>query len=247
LCELNHLREKAKNRRPFGRLLCRCDHRMAQYAFALAYGKTLPRDRQEMIARERRERQARPVWRDPHGLFNLACGRYVEVRAKVEACRVDDVARLVRCLRNEFAEILGRIGRDADAELLLKLAGERLRRAFAWLDLAARLHEGRRAALSHQQHAAGAVDNQTGSDADGGQVGVGHGFPWSIHLGCGHSLAEAGVKKGTARTPSLTLLTGRKAVERQLQPVVLPHVSHFMHVPFRTSVKFMHSPHISPS
>ena len=30
-------------------------------------------------------------------------------------------------------------------------------------------------------------------------------------------------------------------------PVVLPHVSHFMHVPFRTSVKFPHSPHISPS
>lgn len=30
-------------------------------------------------------------------------------------------------------------------------------------------------------------------------------------------------------------------------PVVLPHVSHFMQVPFRTSVKFMHSPHISPS
>src|SRR3981081_1387650 len=30
-------------------------------------------------------------------------------------------------------------------------------------------------------------------------------------------------------------------------PVVLPHVSHFMHVPFRTSVKLPHSPHISPS
>ena len=30
-------------------------------------------------------------------------------------------------------------------------------------------------------------------------------------------------------------------------PVVLPHVSHFMQVPFRTSVKFAHSPHISPS
>jgi len=30
-------------------------------------------------------------------------------------------------------------------------------------------------------------------------------------------------------------------------PVVLPHVSHFMQVPFRTSVKFPHSPHISPS
>jgi hypothetical protein len=30
-------------------------------------------------------------------------------------------------------------------------------------------------------------------------------------------------------------------------PVVLPHVSHFMHVPFRTSVKFPHSPQASPS
>jgi hypothetical protein len=30
-------------------------------------------------------------------------------------------------------------------------------------------------------------------------------------------------------------------------PVVLPHVSHFKHVPFRTSVKFKHSEHISPS
>src|SRR5579859_1213892 len=30
-------------------------------------------------------------------------------------------------------------------------------------------------------------------------------------------------------------------------PVVLPHVSHFMQVPFRTSVKFPHSEHISPS
>lgn len=30
-------------------------------------------------------------------------------------------------------------------------------------------------------------------------------------------------------------------------PVVLPHVSHFMQVPLRTSVKFMHSPQASPS
>jgi hypothetical protein len=33
----------------------------------------------------------------------------------------------------------------------------------------------------------------------------------------------------------------------QLHPVVDPQVSHFKHVPFRTSVKFMHSVHISPS
>ena len=30
-------------------------------------------------------------------------------------------------------------------------------------------------------------------------------------------------------------------------PVVLPHVSHFMQVPFRTSVKLPHSPQASPS
>jgi hypothetical protein len=30
-------------------------------------------------------------------------------------------------------------------------------------------------------------------------------------------------------------------------PVVAPQVSHFMQVPFRTSVKFPHSEHISPS
>jgi hypothetical protein len=30
-------------------------------------------------------------------------------------------------------------------------------------------------------------------------------------------------------------------------PVVPPHESHFMQVPFRTSVKFPHSPHASPS
>ena len=34
---------------------------------------------------------------------------------------------------------------------------------------------------------------------------------------------------------------------RQLQPVVDRHVSHFMQVPLRTSVKFMHSGHASPS
>jgi hypothetical protein len=33
----------------------------------------------------------------------------------------------------------------------------------------------------------------------------------------------------------------------QLHPLVLPHVSHFMHVPLRSSVKFPHSPQLSPS
>jgi hypothetical protein len=35
--------------------------------------------------------------------------------------------------------------------------------------------------------------------------------------------------------------------EPQLHPVVDPQVSHFKHVPFRTSVKFAHSGQDSPS
>lgn len=35
--------------------------------------------------------------------------------------------------------------------------------------------------------------------------------------------------------------------DTQEQPVVLPHVLHFMHVPFRTKVKFPHSLQESPS
>ena len=31
------------------------------------------------------------------------------------------------------------------------------------------------------------------------------------------------------------------------QPLVPPHVSHFIHVPLRTNVKFPHSLHASPS
>jgi hypothetical protein len=46
-------------------------------------------------------------------------------------------------------------------------------------------------------------------------------------------------------------LNQRKALfgggRRQLHAVVLPHVSHFMQVPLRTSVKFPQSPRISPS
>src|SRR5262245_32250848 len=97
----------------------------------------LSRDRQEMVARERRKRQARAIGRDPYGFLDLARGRYVEVGAKVEARGIDDVVRLVRGLRCEFAKILRRVGRDADAELLFELASERLHRAFMRLDLAA--------------------------------------------------------------------------------------------------------------
>jgi hypothetical protein len=38
-----------------------------------------------------------------------------------------------------------------------------------------------------------------------------------------------------------------RAFKLHEHPVVDPHVSHFMQVPFRTKVKFPHSEHISPS
>ena len=40
---------------------------------------------------------------------------------------------------------------------------------------------------------------------------------------------------------------GHDALMDHEHPVVLPHVSHFMQVPLRTSVKLPHSPHGSPS
>jgi hypothetical protein len=51
-------------------------------------------------------------------------------------------------------------------------------------------------------------------------------------------------------TDGRLVLDGRRHkrfAQPQLHPVVLPHVSHFKHVPFRTNVKFPHSPHASPS
>jgi hypothetical protein len=44
-----------------------------------------------------------------------------------------------------------------------------------------------------------------------------------------------------------TFVVSALTVDRQLHPVVPPHVLHFKHVPFRTSVKFPHSPQASPS
>jgi dGTPase len=43
------------------------------------------------------------------------------------------------------------------------------------------------------------------------------------------------------------LIRGSLYAAAHEHPVVAPHVSHFMQVPFRTKVKFPHSPHISPS
>ena len=43
------------------------------------------------------------------------------------------------------------------------------------------------------------------------------------------------------------LSPGHDEAEAHEHPVVLPHVSHFMQVPLRTSVKLPHSPQASPS
>jgi len=53
-------------------------------------------------------------------------------------------------------------------------------------------------------------------------------------------------KEGAAERPPLQQSNFARGW-RYEHPVVLPHVSHFMQVPFRTSVKFMHSGHASPS
>lgn len=45
--------------------------------------------------------------------------------------------------------------------------------------------------------------------------------------------------------PNVHLISQQR--RSQLQPVVAPHVLHFKHVPLRTSVKFPHSPHESPT
>ena len=47
--------------------------------------------------------------------------------------------------------------------------------------------------------------------------------------------------------PDLRMLDQVRLVDVYEHPVVLPHVSHFMQVPLRTSVKLPHSPQLSPS
>jgi hypothetical protein len=59
-------------------------------------------------------------------------------------------------------------------------------------------------------------------------------------------------RKKAALRPPFEVVDGRvkpghDESENYEHPVVEPHVSHFRHVPLRTSVKFPHSPHISPS
>ena len=48
-------------------------------------------------------------------------------------------------------------------------------------------------------------------------------------------------------TTRYSLFAIRYSQLAQLHPVVLPHVSHFKHVPFRTRVKLAHSGQLSPT
>ena len=87
-------------------------------------------------------------------------------------------------------------------------------------------------------------------------------FPWrAVMPADARSLGALGVTGGLA-TPAMAVrlrVPGFPFVERGLRafhvfgafahehPVVDPHVSHFMQVPLRTSVKLPHSPQASPS
>ncbi len=51
-------------------------------------------------------------------------------------------------------------------------------------------------------------------------------------------------KKGSREAPRFRLFNRNSTHE---QPVVLPQVSHFRHVPLRTSVKLAHSGQLSPT
>jgi hypothetical protein len=61
-----------------------------------------------------------------------------------------------------------------------------------------------------------------------------------------HDLRGWLTKKGRLFSRPLNVQSDARHKSHE-HPVVLPHVSHFMQVPFRTSVKLPHSEHISPS
>jgi hypothetical protein len=74
-------------------------------------------------------------------------------------------------------------------------------------------------------------------------------------LGDGNDLAKKarhilGVSWENIVSKHLTYSNAQSAhtyIDPHEHPVVLPHVLHFRHVPFRTKVKFPHSPQASPS
>ena len=52
--------------------------------------------------------------------------------------------------------------------------------------------------------------------------------------------------RGPCAGPLLFVQSAILSRHHQLHPVVVPQVSHFKHVPFRTMVKLLHSVHWSP-
>src|SRR5262249_9633214 len=117
-----------------------------------------PGERQQVAARQRRERQLGQRPRvDPDDLLYLRPSR----DRALDVDRIDRGAHqdagLVRRRRIEHAERPRAARGDAAAELLVDLAHQRRHVALPGIALAAGLHEGRRAALAHQKHPAALV------------------------------------------------------------------------------------------
>lgn len=112
--------------------------------------------------------------RYPDGLLDFGRGLYPIRGRHVEAEYVgnDDMIRFVRggCL--ETAEQCQPVRIDEKSDFFRQLPHERLVRTFARLDLASRLHEGRRAALSHQKGFAIITNDQRCGYPDRAQLPV---------------------------------------------------------------------------
>src|SRR5262249_6350647 len=103
---------------------------------------------------------------DPDDLIDLGARRdSASDIDRVDRC-VHAPIRLIRGLAFEDSKRCHRVEHDAATELLVELARERSDIVLAGIALAAGLHEGIRAALAHQQHAAGVVADQRGHDPD---------------------------------------------------------------------------------
>jgi DNA-binding CsgD family transcriptional regulator len=109
---------------------------------------------------------------DPAELFDLG-GDHRNLRADIDREHVRDhqVTRLVRGRRREPPERPQGVGADHEPDLLRELAAKRGIRRLVRLGLAARLHEGARPPLAHQEQPAGVVedDGSRHVDAAGGR------------------------------------------------------------------------------
>ena len=96
----------------------------------------------------------------PPQFLDLSRGRgHLITELELEHVRDDEEARLVGRVRGEGAQRSKLVGRGRKAELLVQLAAERLGRGLVGLRLSARLHEGRRTHLPHQQQLVALVDD----------------------------------------------------------------------------------------